>query len=221
MKVTAAEFIGAATEPGRFPVPSHPEVAFAGRSNVGKSSAINRLLGRRGLARTSATPGRTRQLNFFRVDDRLVFVDLPGYGYARASHAARAAWRPLVESYLAGRGVLAGMVLLVDARRGIEDEERALVDFLGGLGRPVLLVATKVDKLNRRERTRALAALAAGGCQVVAFSAVTGEGADAVWRRIAAWTAPRGRGTVRDRPESISGCDARREARPSRGRTDL
>jgi len=192
MRVTTAEFIGAASEPGRFPAPTRPEVAFAGRSNVGKSSAINRLLGRRGLARTSTTPGRTRQLNFFRVDDRLVFVDLPGYGYARVSHAARAAWRPLVESYLAGRGVLAGMVLLVDVRRGVEDEERGLLEFLAALDRPVLVVATKADKLNRRERTRALADLAASGCEVVPFSAVTGEGADAVWRRIAAWTAPSG-----------------------------
>jgi len=190
MKVSAAAFVGAATEPGRFPPPSRPEIAFAGRSNVGKSSAINRLLGGRKLARTSNTPGRTQQLNFFDVDGRLVFVDLPGYGYARVSHAQRAAWRPLVESYLGTRGVLAGIVLLVDARRGLEDEEHALLDFAAAIERPVALVATKIDKLNRRERDRTVAALrvAPASMPVIPFSAVTGEGVDVVWRTIAAWT---------------------------------
>lgn len=202
MKVTNAAFFAAASEPGRFPAPRHPEVAFVGRSNVGKSSAINRLVGRRGLARTSSTPGRTQQINFFEIDARLVIVDLPGFGYARVSHAARAAWRPLVESYLGARGALAGVVLLIDVRRGLQDEERGLLDFLAALGRPVLIAATKVDKLNRRERERALAALADGGASpspthaerrdggIVPFSSVTGEGVDAIWRAIAAWTAP-------------------------------
>jgi GTP-binding protein len=197
MKVRAAAFAGAATAPGRFPAPSRPEVAFAGRSNVGKSSAINRLLGGRKLARTSNTPGRTQQLNFFTVDDRVVFVDLPGYGYARVSQAARAAWRPLVESYLGTRGVLAGIVLLVDARRGLEGEERMLLEFAAALGRPALLVATKIDKLNRRDRGRALAALAASGHTAVPFSAVSGEGVDDVWRAIAGWTRPAPLGAAR------------------------
>jgi GTP-binding protein len=194
MKVTRAEFVGAATEPGRFPPPRHPEVAFAGRSNVGKSSAINRILGRRGLARTSSTPGRTQQLNFFAIDDRLGFVDLPGYGYARVSKAARAAWRPLVESYLTTRGTLAGVVLLVDLRRGLEEEEHALLEFVAALDVPALVVATKIDKLARGERVRAERALAAAPVPVVAFSAVTGEGVADVWRAIRAWTAPRAHG---------------------------
>jgi GTP-binding protein len=188
MKVTRAEFVGAATEPGRFPAATHPEVAFAGRSNVGKSSAINRLLGRHGLARTSSTPGRTQQLNFFALDDRLVFVDLPGYGYARVSKAARAAWRPLVESYLGTRAALAGVVLLVDVRRGLEEEEHALLEFVAALDVPALIVATKADKLKHGERTRLERALAVAPVPVVAFSAVTGEGVDAVWRMIAGWT---------------------------------
>jgi GTP-binding protein len=188
MKVTRAEFVGAATEPGRFPPARHPEVAFAGRSNVGKSSAINRILGRHGLARTSSTPGRTQQLNFFAVDDRIGFVDLPGYGYARVSKAARAAWRPLVESYLGTRGTLAGVVLLVDVRRGLEEEEHALLDFVTALAVPALVVATKVDKLGRNERTRMERALATAPVPVVAFSAVTGEGVDDVWRAITTWT---------------------------------
>jgi GTP-binding protein len=185
--IATATFLGAASVPGRFPAPTAPEVAFAGRSNVGKSSAINRLLGRRNLARTSSTPGRTQQLNFFLVDERAVFVDLPGYGYARVSKAARAAWRPLVESYLGARGVLRGVVLLVDVRRGPEDEEHDLLGYLAARGLPALLVATKVDKLNRRERDRALAELGALAIPVVAFSAVTGEGVDAVWETLDAW----------------------------------
>jgi len=187
VKISTATFAGASSEPGRFPPPTHPEVAFAGRSNVGKSSAINRLLGRRKLARTSNTPGRTQQLNFFALDDRLVFVDLPGYGYARVSQSARAAWRPLVESYLGIRSVLAGVVILVDVRRGPEAEEHQLLDFLATRQLPALLVATKVDKLNRRERERALKALSEVGLPVVPFSAVKGEGVDAVWRTIQEW----------------------------------
>ena len=188
MKVTTASFLGAATEPGRFPAPSRPEVAFAGRSNVGKSSAINRLVGRHGLARTSSTPGRTQQLNFFAVNDALVLVDLPGYGYAKVSKAAREAWRPLVESYLGARGNLAGVVLITDVRRGLEEEEHQLLDYLAALGVPTLLVATKIDKLNRSARTRALAALAASNVPVIPFSAVTGEGVAPVWQAIAGWT---------------------------------
>lgn len=190
MKVTNATFLGAATEPGRFPAPSHPEVAFAGRSNVGKSSAINRLVGRRGLARTSSTPGRTQQLNFFGINDTLVLVDLPGYGYAKVSQTARAAWRPLVESYLGSRGILAGVVLIVDVRRGLEEEEHQLLDYLSALAVPALVIATKLDKLNRGEQARALKAIATGPVPVVPFSAVTGEGVPAVWKTIAEWTRP-------------------------------
>jgi len=197
VKVTSATFVGAATEPGRFPAPSHPEVAFAGRSNVGKSSAINRLVSRRGLARTSSTPGRTQQLNFFDINDRLVLVDLPGYGYAKVSHAAREAWRPLVESYLGTRGVLVGVILIVDVRRGLEDEEHQLLEFLAGLAKPVLVIATKIDKLNRGAQAKALQALATGAVPIVPFSAVTGEGVAAVWRAIAEWT--RGQGGQRRR----------------------
>ena len=188
MKIASASFTSAATEPGRFPPSRHPEVAFAGRSNVGKSSAINRLLRRRGLARTSSTPGRTQQINFFTINERLVFVDLPGYGYARVSHSARAAWRPLVESYIGTRAVLAGVVVLVDVRRGLEDEERQLLAFLGTRGTPAVVVATKIDRLNRRDRERALVVLAASGVEVIPFSSVTGEGVDAVWRMISGWT---------------------------------
>lgn len=197
MKVTSATFVGAASEPGRFPAPSHPEVAFAGRSNVGKSSAINRLVSRRGLARTSSTPGRTQQLNFFDINDRLVLVDLPGYGYAKVSHAARDAWRPLVESYLGTRGVLAGVILIVDVRRGLEEEEDQLLEFLAALAIPALVIATKIDKLNRGAQAKALRALATGAVPIVPFSAVTGEGVAAVWKAIAEWTRAETRGRRR------------------------
>lgn len=197
MKVTSATFVGAASEPGRFPAPSHPEVAFAGRSNVGKSSAINRLVSRRGLARTSSTPGRTQQLNFFDINDRLVLVDLPGYGYAKVSHAARDAWRPLVESYLGTRGVLAGVILIVDVRRGLEEEEDQLLEFLAALAIPALVIATKIDKLNRGAQAKALRALATGAVPIVPFSAITGEGVAAVWKAIAEWTRDETRGRRR------------------------
>ena len=188
MKVTRAEFIGAASEPGKFPPAGPAEVAFAGRSNVGKSSAINRILGRRGLARTSSTPGRTQQLNFFAVDDRVVFVDLPGYGYAKVPQAVRAGWGPLVESYLESRAALAGLILLIDVRRGFEDEEQRLLDFAAARDLPLLVIATKVDKLRRAERVQAERAFAAAPVPVVPFSAVSGEGVDDVWRAIATWT---------------------------------
>jgi GTP-binding protein len=194
MKVTRAEFIGAATEPGRFPPAGRAEVAFAGRSNVGKSSAINRILGKRGLARTSSTPGRTQQLNFFAIDDRVVFVDLPGYGYAKVPKALRAGWGPLVESYLEGRAVLAGLVLLIDVRRGFEEEEQRLLDFAASRDLPLLVIATKVDKLRRGERDQAERAFATAQVPVVPFSALSGEGVDAVWRAIATWTATPARG---------------------------
>jgi GTP-binding protein len=191
VKITRATFVGAASEPGRFPAPSLPEVAIAGRSNVGKSSAINRLVGRRGLARTSSTPGRTQQLNFFAINDALVLVDLPGYGYAKVSHAARAAWRPLVESYLGARGALTGVILIVDVRRGLEEEEHQLLDFLAALAVPVLILATKIDKLGRSAQAKALAAMGSSARPVIPFSAVTGEGVPAVWKTIAEWTRAR------------------------------
>src|SRR5262245_32718049 len=127
MRITAARFLGAAATPGGGPAPGPPEVAIAGRSNVGKSSLINALTGRHGLARTSGTPGRTRQLNFFLLNDAFVLVDLPGYGFAVGPEAERLAWGPLVETYLVGRDVLRGVVVIVDVRRGVEAEEGQLL----------------------------------------------------------------------------------------------
>lgn len=159
-----------------------PEVAFAGRSNVGKSSLLNTLVRRRTLARVSTTPGRTREINFFRVNDRFVIADLPGYGYARVAKTRREAWRPLIEGYLERSTQLRGVVLLVDARREPSTDDHAMREYLGEIGAPTLIALTKTDKLTARAlagRHVALArALEVGEDQVVVTSAETGRGRD-------------------------------------------
>ncbi len=192
--VVEAQFLAAVGPGGAFLPPTLPEVAFAGRSNVGKSSLINALVGRKSLARTSSTPGCTRSINFFhiRADDGLNFqlVDLPGYGYAKRSKAERASWGPLLEGYLLERAPLRAVVLLVDVRRGLEAEEEELLEFLrqpGQATRPspgLVLVATKVDKLSLAHRTSALAKLKRAGVGALGFSSVTREGVDPLWARL-------------------------------------
>ena len=174
-------------EPGGWrPEPTLPEVAIAGRSNVGKSSLINRLLHRTKspIARVSTTPGRTREVNFFRINDAFVLADLPGYGYAKASKALRAAWRPLIEGYLASSPVLRGVVLLVDVRHPPTGDDVAMREYLGELGAPTLVVGTKADKLSPRGVADAEAALARAldvpEDQVVLTSARSGRGRDAL-----------------------------------------
>jgi GTP-binding protein len=190
VRVTAARFVGAAARPGQEPPLGVPEVAFAGRSNVGKSSLLNALVGRRALARTSSTPGRTRQLNFFLLNEAVGFVDLPGYGFAVGSEDERASWAPLVEHYLCHRPDLRGVILIIDVRRGLQAEEIELLAFLATHHRPALLVATKTDKLRRGEATRAIRKLestAGRAVPVVAFSARTQDGRDAIWKHIDGW----------------------------------
>jgi len=192
VRVTAARFLGAAARPGGEPAAGLPEVAIAGRSNVGKSSLLNRLVGRRGLARISATPGRTRQLNFFVVNELFVLVDLPGYGFAVGPERERLGWGPLVEGYLLGRATLRGVVLLVDVRRGLEAEEVQVLDFVAAAALPALVVATKIDKLARsagRTAVERLAGPAIPGVPVIGFSALSGEGRDALWRIVGDWIA--------------------------------
>lgn len=163
MRARSAEFMVSASDPRRFPRPQLPELAFAGRSNVGKSSLLNALVGVPGLARTSNTPGRTRLVNWFRVEPPrgppVAFVDLPGYGYAKVSRSERAAWRPLVEAYLGRREVLRSVLLLVDARRGGEEEEKELLDYLTAADIPAQVVLTKADKLAKARRKPAAAAV--------------------------------------------------------------
>ena len=175
------EFIGGMAEKhGWRPESSLPEVAFAGRSNVGKSSLLNSLVRRKSFARVSRTPGRTREINFFRVNNTFVLVDLPGYGYARISKAKKAEWRPMIESYLRRTTQLRGIVLLLDIRREPSEDDRAMLDFLAELGVPTIVALTKADKLtkaNAREQVAEVSRmLALEPDQVIQFSVQTGEG---------------------------------------------
>ncbi|PYO05036.1 MAG: YihA family ribosome biogenesis GTP-binding protein [Gemmatimonadetes bacterium] len=175
------EFIGGMSEKqGWRPESSLPEIAFAGRSNVGKSSLLNVLVRRKSFARVSRTPGRTREINFFRVNNAFVLVDLPGYGYARISKEQKAEWKPLIEAYLRRTTQLRGIVLLLDIRREPSDDDRAMLDFLAELEVPTIVALTKTDKLSKlaaRERVAEISgALSLESDQVIPFSAVSGEG---------------------------------------------
>ena len=177
------EFIGPmATKGGWRPPAAFPEVAFAGRSNVGKSSLLNRLMRRKAFARVSNTPGRTREINFFRVNDAFVLADLPGYGYARISKMRKAEWKPLIEGYLADSPMLRGVVLLLDVRHDPTDDDRLMLDFLADVGAPTIVAATKVDKVKALEAKALVKSLAdqlgLDADQIVPFSARTGEGRD-------------------------------------------
>lgn len=177
------EFLGGMAESGGWrPPPGLPEVAFAGRSNVGKSSLINVLVQRRKLARVSKAPGRTREINFFTVNDAFIMADLPGYGYARVSKDRRAAWRPLIEGYLRRTPTLRGVVQLLDSRHDPTGDDLQMLSFLADVGTPTLIVATKVDKLRKSEREARLAALSSvtgvEPAQIIPFSAETREGRD-------------------------------------------
>lgn len=180
MRIHSAEFVvGAVGEKGS-PTDGLPEVAFAGRSNVGKSCLINRLVQRRRLAQTSSTPGRTQQLNYYRVNDRLYLVDLPGYGYVRGGVDLRRNLGRLIETYLANREALQAVVLLIDARHGPTELDLQMVDTLKSGGRPFLLVLTKADKLSRGKLERQISRLEEEGqladLPYLPFSSETGLG---------------------------------------------
>jgi GTP-binding protein len=175
------EFIGGMAEKhGWRPDSPLPEVAFAGRSNVGKSSLLNSLVRRKSFARVSRTPGRTREINFFRINNGFVLVDLPGYGYARVSKEKKSEWRPMIESYLRRTTQLRGIVLLLDIRREPSEDDRAMLDFLAEVEVPTIVALTKTDKLSKaaaRERAGEIArALALETEQIIPFSTQTGEG---------------------------------------------
>ena len=191
MKARSATFITSAADPAQFPPSSLPEIAFAGRSNVGKSSLINALTGVSSLARTSRTPGRTRLVNWFRVDppkgDPLHFVDLSGYGYAQVPVAMRDSWRPLIESFLSGREALRGVVLLIDVRRGVEDEELDFAAWLEQRGVAVVACLTKADKVPKNKRRPvALDVKKQLGLrkEPILVSTLDGDGLDDLWRAV-------------------------------------
>jgi len=188
MKITQSVFVKSGTKRDHFPKDGLPEIAFSGRSNVGKSSMLNCLLQRRNLARTSSTPGHTRLVNFFLVNESFYFVDLPGYGYAKVSDVMRQDWKRMVEEYLEDRPQLKLMILIIDLRRGLEDDEREFLFWLREKKIPVLVVATKVDKLKRGERIKAAAEAVHGlsplGMDAVEFSSESAEGREEVLGRI-------------------------------------
>ena len=190
-RVERAELLTSAADPSGFPKPGPPEIAFLGRSNVGKSSLLNKLVGRRALARTSSTPGKTRLLNWFAIERggrELWFVDLPGYGYAKVSKSERADWKRWIESYLDQRPTLRLAVLLQDLRRDPGEDEELLLAWLAERRVPALVALTKCDKLapmRRAARVRELEhAPALGGANVVATSAETGLGIPELWSAI-------------------------------------
>ncbi|MCF8077692.1 MAG: ribosome biogenesis GTP-binding protein YihA/YsxC [Desulfobacterales bacterium] len=188
MNIQSAEFIKSAVKPTEYPPPQLPEIAFAGRSNVGKSSLINTLVNRKRLVKTSNTPGRTRLLNFFAVNGRIGFVDLPGYGYAKVPETVRQRWGPMVEAYLSERGCLRGVVLLIDLRRDPGSEEINLLHWLADRTLPVRIVLTKADKLSKSRqklrRQKIAAALRISASELILFSAKTRAGRDDLWREI-------------------------------------
>ncbi|MBI4516955.1 MAG: YihA family ribosome biogenesis GTP-binding protein [Deltaproteobacteria bacterium] len=185
MLTTRARFLAAATNVAHLPHHRWPEIAFAGRSNVGKSSLLNRLTGHLKLARVSKTPGRTQQLNFFVVNEALVLVDLPGYGFARVPLAVKDQWRQLVEDYLTRRPALRAVVVIIDIRRGLAHEDQQLLDFLAAHGIAAIVAATKSDKITRSEAARQAAALRHGdGLDLHLVSAHRGDGLDRLWQAI-------------------------------------
>ena len=199
------EFLGGLAQAGGWrPSTDLPEVAFSGRSNVGKSSLLNKLVKRKALARVSQTPGKTREINFFKVNGEFVLVDLPGYGYARVSKEARLTWRPLIEGYLKHSEQLRGVVQLIDARHEPSPEDKQMVEFLAEVGVPTVVALTKTDKLKKSEVTPRAAeiarALGVDDEQVIPFSAVTGLGRDELAEalvelvRAPSWKAPAGDG---------------------------
>jgi GTP-binding protein len=177
------EFIGGmASADGWRPESELPEIAFAGRSNVGKSSLLNQLVRRKAFARVSRTPGRTREINFFRVNSSFILADLPGYGYARISKEKKADWKPLIEGYLRGTPHLAGVVQLLDIRREPSDDDVAMLDYLAELELPTVVVLTKADKLSRNaadaRADEIMKSLSLERDQTILFSATTGQGRD-------------------------------------------
>ncbi len=197
MKIPA-RFVISAAKPSEFPAPTLPELAVVGRSNVGKSSLINALVGQDGLARTSRTPGRTRLVNWFEVsarEDKTKFflVDLPGYGYAAVDKSTRESWRPLIEAYLEKREALRGVLLLIDIRRGVQEEELDFVPWLAQREVPILVALTKGDKLPKNKRSLEVMKVKKDlgiTRPPFAVSTLDGEGIDPLWKAVMRLVAP-------------------------------
>ena len=188
MIIKSAEFVKSATKPAEYPPVQLPEIAFAGRSNVGKSSLINTLVNRKRLVKTSSTPGRTQLINFFEINHQIVFVDLPGYGYAKVPVSVRKKWGPMIETYLSGRKSLKAVVVILDIRRTPQQEELNLLGWLNHYAIAAIVVLTKTDKLSKSKSTqqhrRIAQALSMDPKDLILFSAKTRRGRDALWKAI-------------------------------------
>lgn len=189
MIIKSAEFIKSATMPEQYPDTGLPEIAFAGRSNVGKSSLINCLVNRKNLVKTSSTPGKTRLINFFKVNDDMVFVDLPGYGYAKVSKQEKKKWGPMIEAYLADRKLLTGVMLLMDLRRQPREDEFLMAQWLSHYEIPGTIILTKADKLKKQAQQKQISAIARDfdlpADSFIPFSSKTGMGKEDVMGVIA------------------------------------
>ncbi|OQX02842.1 MAG: YihA family ribosome biogenesis GTP-binding protein [Desulfobacteraceae bacterium IS3] len=188
MIIKSAEFLISAAKSSQYPPGELPEIAFAGRSNVGKSSLINTLVNRKHLVKTSSTPGRTRLLNFFAINESFAFVDLPGYGYARVPDAVKKQWGPMIETYLSTRTSLKGVVLITDIRRIPGDEDLSVIEWLKYYGIPKILVLTKADKLSKTQQIARQIAIAkkfsVDKGELLLFSATSRQGKERVWESI-------------------------------------
>ncbi len=184
MKIKTVEFIKSAVQTDHYPEYNFPEIAFAGRSNVGKSSLINTLIQRKNMVKTSSKPGCTQLINFFLVNESLSFVDLPGYGYAKVSKKIRAQWQPMVERYLSHRESLLGLVLLIDIRRDPAKEEFEMIEWLESNQKPYLVILTKSDKLSKTKQEKRRIAICSQIDRdkngVILFSSKTRKGRDAI-----------------------------------------
>lgn len=186
MKVTSADIVISAVKPDQYPDSALPEFALAGRSNVGKSSFINKMLSRKSLARTSSKPGKTQTLNFFLINEELFFVDVPGYGYAKVSKKEREAWGRMIETYFTTREQLKAVVMITDLRHPPTADDRMMYDFLKHHGIPCIIIATKADKIPRGKWQKHLKVTKETlelekDDPIVLFSSETGEGRDKVW----------------------------------------
>lgn len=187
MKIISAEFMTSAVSAAQYPPGSLPELAFVGRSNVGKSSLINSLLNRKKLVKTSSTPGKTQMINFFRINDLLIFADLPGYGYAKVPFAVRKRWKSMVEHYLLNRDTLVAIIFIIDIRRGLTDLDLDLKDWLEANEIDYVLAATKSDKLSQSERSKQLNKIQSaflGEGAVIMYSSKNNKGRKEIWKWI-------------------------------------
>jgi GTP-binding protein len=190
MKIHTAEFVKSAANSDQYPPPELSEIAFAGKSNVGKSTLINSLLNRKGLVKTSSTPGKTQLINFFRINDDFQLVDLPGYGYAKVPTAVQRQWQPMIEGYLSDRAVLKGVVLIIDVRHGPNNNDKQMKEWLDYYEKPVLVIANKMDKLKRGQYQKQLKLVRDElglASDPLPHSSLAKMGKDAIWGALQQW----------------------------------